>query len=362
LRQSLYDLNEGELAPIENLAEHDPARDFIAEILSIVPVSKCSFARFRNNRAPDQLLLSEGTDARREELDRLREEFGLQRERTTKGPRLAATLTTLREPYVSGVTLIFADKRREFGVLSLQRTAELGSFSTVEIQALALALDSSTDRLSGFTVAEASLDGAASLDAFDQPIMHVLDRDLKVVLTWDAQGGRNVPTASLHARVAQRLPAIIEDAVRDLVVTRTSDPATHVIGVAHPVPFLTVRTQPLCGPAGQFVGVILERPPGGQVFNKAARAFNVSPRELEVLAMLLQGATLGEVAKAMHITSSTVQDHISSMLEKTGSRNRSELIAKVLSPRTIMTRPAMPPVAWRDRGDHRVCHLSASTS
>lgn len=48
--------------------------------------------------------------------------------------------------------------------------------------------------------------------------------------------------------------------------------------------------------------------------------------------MLIQGATLNEVAQMMHITSSTVQDHIRSMLEKTGTRNRSQLIAKILRP------------------------------
>jgi len=32
----------------------------------------------------------------------------------------------------------------------------------------------------------------------------------------------------------------------------------------------------------------------------------------------------------LYITSSTVQDHINSMLDKTESRNRSELIARVL--------------------------------
>lgn len=106
--------------------------------------------------------------------------------------------------------------------------------------------------------------------------------------------------------------------------------------MVQPVPFLTVRAQPLRGPTGVFVGVLLQRPEGsGQVFNRAAKTFNLSPREMETLAMLMQGATLNEVAQTMHITSSTVQDHIRSMLEKTGTRNRSELIAKVLRPRLV---------------------------
>lgn len=319
---------------IRSLSEEDPARDLIAEILSVVRVSHWSFARFRRD-GPDESFSSDANTTR-EEFDHLREEFLLQRERTTAGPKLAATLGPLDEPYVSGITLVFADMRREFGLLSLLRTEHLGPFTSVEIQALALALDSSTDRLSGLTLADDTPDEIPAVDV-DQPIMHVLDRDLNVVLTWDANQGRNAAATAIHARLAHRLPPIIEQAVRNLILAWTSDPVTQRMGVAQPVPFLTVRTQPLSGPTGLFVGVLLERPPGGEVFNKAAHAYKLSPRELETLALLLAGATLNEMAGEMYITSSTVQDHIKSMLDKTGSRNRSELIAKILNPRKNLT-------------------------
>ena len=39
---------------------------------------------------------------------------------------------------------------------------------------------------------------------------------------------------------------------------------------------------------------------------------------------------LEEIAEALNITTSTVQDHIKSMVDKTESRNRTELIARVL--------------------------------
>ncbi len=324
-------LSEADANVIGSLANDDPARDLISEILSIVRVSHWSFARFKKDGRSDQLLLPGKGGNRAEELEHLRQEFVLQRERTMKGPKLAASLT-FQEPFVSGITLVFADARREFGVLSLMRSDDLGPFTSVEIQALALALDSSTDRLSGLTIAEAPPE-ATSAAAIDQAAMHVLDRDMKVILTWDAHGGRNATITALHARLAERLPPIIEKAIRALVASWTTDPATQAVGVAHPVPFLTVRTQPLAGPTGLFVGVLLERTPGGQVFDKAAHAFNLSRRELETLALLLRGATLTEVGTAMHIASSTVQDHVKSMLAKTGSRNRSELIAKLLSPR-----------------------------
>jgi DNA-binding NarL/FixJ family response regulator len=51
---------------------------------------------------------------------------------------------------------------------------------------------------------------------------------------------------------------------------------------------------------------------------------------LQVLALLLDGAKLEEIARRLYIASSTVQDHIKSMVDKTGSRNRTELIAHVL--------------------------------
>jgi DNA-binding CsgD family transcriptional regulator len=61
-----------------------------------------------------------------------------------------------------------------------------------------------------------------------------------------------------------------------------------------------------------------------------AARFHISPRELEVLALLLDGAKLEEIGEALNITTSTVQDHIKSMVDKTDSRNRTELIARVL--------------------------------
>jgi DNA-binding NarL/FixJ family response regulator len=45
---------------------------------------------------------------------------------------------------------------------------------------------------------------------------------------------------------------------------------------------------------------------------------------------LLDGAKLEEIGEALNITTSTVQDHIKSMVDKTDSRNRTELIARVL--------------------------------
>jgi DNA-binding CsgD family transcriptional regulator len=86
----------------------------------------------------------------------------------------------------------------------------------------------------------------------------------------------------------------------------------------------------MTGPSGLFIGVRIDRfRPPNSLTGPASR-FHISPREVQVLALLLDGRRLDEIAKQLFITSSTVQDHIKSMLDKTDSRNRNELIARVL--------------------------------
>jgi DNA-binding CsgD family transcriptional regulator len=317
-------------APIEGLAQSDPARELVEEILSIVPASMWSFARFANGVTSERMLTGPDSDNSRIEFERLTAEYALQRQETPKGPRLAARLSPYPPPYVSGVTILFADARRELGILSLLRTPELGAFTSVEVQALTLALASSVDRLAGL-VGGPLLDEVA--DPLGFPVMHVLDLDYKVVLTWSLGTSRDNQRSTAFDTSPERLPRSIETTVREMTKAWIADPTAQRAAVAHPVSFLTVRAQPLAGHIGIYIGVLLERPPGYEVFSRAVAAYKLSPREIQTLELLLQGATLNEVADAMNITSSTVQDHIKNMLEKTGCRNRSELIAKILSPR-----------------------------
>jgi DNA-binding CsgD family transcriptional regulator len=86
----------------------------------------------------------------------------------------------------------------------------------------------------------------------------------------------------------------------------------------------------MTGPTGLFIGVRIDRFQPANSLSGAAWRFHITPREVQVLALLLDGHHLAQIAKQLHITASTVQDHIKSMLDKTGSRNRSELIGRVL--------------------------------
>jgi len=316
------------------MPEADPAFTIVSTILRIVPASRWTFARVR----PDgelTTLLSSGGDS--EELSRFaQDELVRQRVAAKKGSRIAATLGPLGD-YASGITLLFADERSDFGILTLLRTAELGPFTSSEVSMLTFALDAASEQFSALRLQPATHDrierlgGRESEPAAEssEGAFYVLDQDLQIVLAWTAEDQRRIALTGLHTRIAERLPLALEETVRELTAG-WSVGTVKARGVGHPVPFLVVRTQPMSGPTGLFIGVRIDRFQPPNSLTGAARRFHLSPREVQVLALLLDGEQLDEIGKRLHITSSTVQDHIKSMLEKTDSRNRSELIGRVL--------------------------------
>lgn len=318
--------------------EPDPAHPIITAILRVVPASRWAFARLRPDGELAGLLLDSGGDGG--ELLQLKTEFKRQRQKAKIGPRIAATLGPLGD-FESGITLLFADARATFGILTLLRTSELGPFTSSEISVLALSLDATSERLSAlrinpvtsreapFEADDVADDGVADAEESGESF-YVLDRDLQIVLAWTAEEQRRVALTGLRTRIADRLPAVLEETVRDLIAGWHGETGTQKSGIAHPVPFLVVRTQPMSGPAGLFIGVRIDRfKPPNSLSGPAAR-YRISPRELQVLALLLDGAKLEEIGERLHIATSTIQHHVQSMVNKTGSRNRTELIARVL--------------------------------
>jgi DNA-binding CsgD family transcriptional regulator len=319
---------------LDTMPVSDPAYPIVAGILSVVPVSRWAFARLESGGEFVSLF---GSNADGTSLAGLADEFKRQRTEVATGPRIAATLGSLGD-FASGITLLFADARSNYGILSLLRTTELGPFTSSEISMLTFALDAASDLLSALRLQpqpKAETPGVQGTDGSSpecepaEGAHYLLGRDLQIVLAWSSEDQRRIALTGLHTRIAERLPPLIEDTVRELTAAWSTDSVKRP-GVARPVPFLVVRTQPMTGPAGLFIGVQIDRfhPPNSLI--GAAAQFHISPREVQVLALLLDGNHLDQIATQLHITSSTVQDHIKSMLDKTESRNRSELIARVL--------------------------------
>jgi two-component system, NarL family, response regulator LiaR len=62
----------------------------------------------------------------------------------------------------------------------------------------------------------------------------------------------------------------------------------------------------------------------------AAEAFDLTPREQEVLALLIQGLTNPEIADRLVVSRSTAKAHVSNILSKMGVSNRAEAISLAL--------------------------------
>lgn len=324
--------------PFAEIPETDPVRAIIGGILDLVPASHWTFARFKGNGDEDQVLSATGNG---DEFRKAKEEFALQSDRAMLGPGIGAILGPLGQ-YDSGLALLFADSRARFGILTLLRTDELGPFTSTEIRTLTFALDAASDRLSELRLMEFQDKGLTSFrsehaaedqvrEAIDDDVaQYILNDEFEIVLAWTAENERRVAVTPLQARLSNRLPRILEETVRKLTSAWTDDTATRKPGSARAAPFLVIRTRPMAGPSGLFIGVSLERSKPAHSLTDAAARFRISPREVQVLALLLDGLQLNEIAGQLHIASSTVQDHIKSLLQKTDTENRSEMIAKVL--------------------------------
>jgi DNA-binding CsgD family transcriptional regulator len=72
-------------------------------------------------------------------------------------------------------------------------------------------------------------------------------------------------------------------------------------------------------------GVSVRRSRSGTTVAPHLRAVGVTSREAEVLALVAQGLTNGQVAGRLFLSKRTVDHHVARLLAKTGSANRTEL-------------------------------------
>ncbi len=137
-----------------------------------------------------------------------------------------------------------------------------------------------------------------------RPYLLLLDADLRIVhyenaaLTLLADVCGPAPEA--------RLPRVVEQSVT-AAVARGLDRADHHATIM-PAPSLIVHI-PLAS---------------------AARRFALTKREREVLQLIMRGLQAPDIAADLSISQSTVTGYFKVLLRKTESRNRSEMVAKVL--------------------------------
>lgn len=158
----------------------------------------------------------------------------------------------------------------------------------------------------------------------------LLSAALEVKIAWNADDEVSKALAEFVRPQGERLPLFLERAIRRLTSAwNFSGIATCAPGVAYPVRGLCLRVAPMIWNeiyAGAFLSVYEDAHDTGSV----AASFGISSREMQVLHELLDGRSVAEIARALGLAESTVNDHIARMIGKTHARNRTEMIAVLL--------------------------------
>ena len=167
------------------------------------------------------------------------------------------------------------------------------------------------------------------LQARALPALYFLDEAYRVLSYWlpaDVEQSfvplRRPPDQTL------RLNAEVENAVREATADWARALPKGCAALAIVAPAAAVRIMPLAGSVG--FAVTIERIKTRNAVEGARKRFSLSPREIDVLTLVLEGCDTPAVAVRLHIARSTANDHVKRMLAKTASRNRAELVARVL--------------------------------
>ncbi len=88
------------------------------------------------------------------------------------------------------------------------------------------------------------------------------------------------------------------------------------------------RSEPHSGGPGETV-IVIEQAGSREIawFNTAA--YGLSPREREIVELVMRGASTRQISTSLYISEHTVQKHLSNVFEKVGVRSRRELVKRL---------------------------------
>ena len=162
------------------------------------------------------------------------------------------------------------------------------------------------------------------------PLLYILDESYQIVMGQRITRDEDADASEFLPAMGDRLPKIFEDAVRSATAAWARDPRTSVNLTTMPLPFLSLHIHGMEGESGHFLAVTIERVRRRNVLLRAAKKYLITPREREVAAFLLDGLRIEEIGERLNISTSTVNDHIKKLIERTGASNRSQMLALLL--------------------------------
>ena len=168
--------------------------------------------------------------------------------------------------------------------------------------------------------------------------------DAPGVIELDAHGGLLRASSSAEPLLAELSGATFEAGVRSSAIHAIAGATRATILTAGHVGTATLPSSVVKTPVGTWLvlhGGLLGTPRSGEVavFIQRAhptlvaplllKAYGLTPREQEVTQLILRGATTMQAAQRLTISPHTVGDHLKAIFDKTASRTRGELSAKL---------------------------------
>ncbi len=170
-----------------------------------------------------------------------------------------------------------------------------------------------------------------SATAFPVSVL-IIDADFRVVSSpFERDPERleqNVPLPDLYDRTTRFMRPRLHPLLRNLwEVTRARGiPRQMVIP-----PLFTVSLTPLEHIGGGELAVLtVEAARSRANLHAAVAEFALTPRETQILALILDGTSGPQMAAMLDLAESTVQTYFKKLLEKTRSANRYGMVAKIL--------------------------------
>jgi DNA-binding CsgD family transcriptional regulator len=77
------------------------------------------------------------------------------------------------------------------------------------------------------------------------------------------------------------------------------------------------------------VAIMLEPARGAELAPLIADAYGLTRRERLVTELVARGFSTNDIAARLHLSAYTVQDHLKSIFDKTGSGSRGDLVARL---------------------------------
>ena len=220
--------------------------------------------------------------------------------------------------------VVFGDRHGCWGLLDLWRTSG-SAFTAAELRTLSALAEPVTSGLRA-AVARTFVDPDQQLLPVG-PALVVLAPDLEVRTQTQAAAAAlfrlNPPDEPIPP-----IPAAVYNIAAALIAAEQGMPIGDVSSRIHlgGCRWVTARASRL----GDDIGVSIEPATSSDRMDLYARACALSEREVQILALLGQGMDTRQIAQRLVISDHTATDHVKAILAKTGTRNRQQVLARVI--------------------------------